>query len=207
MMAHYFDDQPQVAHQIDEITVSLRGCTFTFKTDRGVFSRQRLDFGSRLLIEAVAEAEKSPTGRLLDLGCGYGAIGIIMKRLFPQLEVVLCDVNQRALDLARQNAFLNRTDYIEILKSDGMADVPGPFDLVLTNPPIRQGKAVVYRFFREAAAGLTPGGRLYVVIRKKQGAPSALKELQGIFASAEVVQHKAGYWVIRAQNPLGSVQG
>ena len=85
MMAHYFDDQPQVAHQIDEMTVSLRGRTFTFKTDRGVFSRQRLDFGSRLLIEAVAEAEKSPTGRLLDLGCGYGAIGIIMKRRFPQL--------------------------------------------------------------------------------------------------------------------------
>ncbi len=120
---------------------------------------------------------------------------------------MLCDVNQRALDLARQNAFLNRTDYIEILKSDGMADVPGPFDLVLTNPPIRQGKAVVYRFFREAAAGLIPRWPALCRDPKKQGAPSALKELQGIFASAEVVQHKAGYWVIRAQNPLGSVQG
>jgi 16S rRNA (guanine1207-N2)-methyltransferase len=200
-MSHYFDQNPQVDHQMAELQVRLRGQDFRFITDRGVFSRQHLDFGSTLLIETVNDEVKRPSGRMLDLGCGYGPVGIVMKRLYPSLEVVLCDINARALELARANARLNNVQYLEIIRSDGIQSVTGMFDLILTNPPIRAGKLVVYRFFSEAASRLRPNGCLYVVIQKKQGAPSAFRELQRLFREVETIEHQGGYWVIRAASP------
>jgi 16S rRNA (guanine1207-N2)-methyltransferase len=200
-MAHYFDQQPAVGHQPTELHIRMYGRDFQFITDRGVFSRQHIDTGSEFLLETVISTMKKPIGRLLDLGCGYGPVGIILKRLFPPLDVVLCDINERALELARQNARLNQVQYLQIVRSDGLQAVEGCFDLVLTNPPIRAGKSVVYRFFSEAAERLQPGGQLFVVIQKKQGAPSALRRLQELFQDVDVVGHQGGYWVIRASQP------
>lgn len=202
-MPHYFDQNPELDHKPGEMQVRLHGLDFHFATDSGVFSRSRLDYGTNLLIETVLADQKKLTGRLLDLGCGYGPVGIIMKRIFPALEVVLCDINARALELARKNARLNQIHYMEILQSDGLQQVTGLFDTIMTNPPIRAGKAVVFRFFAEAADRLKPDGQLYVVIQKKQGAPSALKKLQELFQQVEVIEHAAGYWVIRAGNRSG----
>ena len=117
-------------------------------TDRGVFSRTRLDYGSELLIETVIADQQKMKGRMIDLGCGYGPVGIIFKRTFPALEVTLCDINQRALTLARQNAKANQVAYLSILQSDGLAAIEGPVDYILTNPPIRAGKAVVHTLFQ-----------------------------------------------------------
>jgi 16S rRNA (guanine1207-N2)-methyltransferase len=200
-MAHYFDPNPEAGHQIVELAARFRGIDFVFQTDRAVFSRHRLDFGSELLIETCIRNREKPRGRLLDLGCGYGPVGIIMKRLFPALDIVLCDINARALDLARRNSRQNQAQYIDIVQSDGLQAVTGLFDLILTNPPIRAGKAVVYRFFQEASERLTPDGFLYVVIQKKQGAPSALQFLGQLFSQAEVIERDGGYWVIRANDP------
>ncbi|MDD2534508.1 MAG: methyltransferase [Eubacteriales bacterium] len=197
-MAHYFDVDPQSAHQIREIETRLHGIDFRFVTDRGVFSRTRLDYGSELLIETVLADQPKMTGKLIDLGCGYGPVGIIFKRAHPSLDVTLTDINQRALTLARQNAKANQVAYLTILQSDGLAAIEGPVDYVLTNPPIRTGKAVVYRFFAEARQKLKLGGVLYVVIQKKQGAPSALAHLQTLFTDADVIEHSAGYWIIKA---------
>ena len=202
MQTHYFDPNPTTEHRENELSIRLHGHDFQFKTDSGVFSRQRLDFGTELLLETVIDDQQKIrpklVGRLLDLGCGYGPVGIVMKRLFPALDVVLCDVNERALTLARSNARQNQAQYLEIVMSDGLQSVRGDFDLILTNPPIRAGKTVVYRFFTEAADRLCDGGCLYVVIQKKQGAPSALKKLQDLFGAVEVINHKAGYWIIKA---------
>jgi 16S rRNA (guanine1207-N2)-methyltransferase len=200
-MAHYFDPKPEAGHQPLELAVRMRGLDFVFQTDRAVFSRHRLDFGSELLIETMIEDQAKPRGRLLDLGCGYGPVGIILKRLYPALDVVLCDINERALELARLNSRQNQVQYISIVQSDGLQAVSGPFDLILTNPPIRAGKVVVYRFFREAAERLAPGGVLYVVIQKKQGAPSALRYLGELFEQAAAIAHDGGYWIIRAAMP------
>lgn len=201
-MAHYFDEQPQANHQIRQIYVRLNGLDFEFKTDQAVFSRNRLDFGSELLITTVAAEKSAPTGRLLDLGCGYGPVGIVMKRLFPALEVVLCDINTRALGLAAENAAANHARFLEIVHSDGFQALNGDFDVILTNPPIRAGKSTVYRFFSESAERLRPEGRLYVVIRKKQGAASALDRLQQLFRDVDVIEKSGGFWIIQAKQPM-----
>jgi 16S rRNA (guanine1207-N2)-methyltransferase len=198
-MPHYFDENPDTSHQTKEIEVRIHGIDFRFITDRGVFSRTRLDYGSELLIETVIADQQKMSGKLVDLGCGYGPVGIIFKRAFPALDVTLCDINQRALTLARQNARANQVAYLSILHSDGLAVITGPVDYILTNPPIRAGKAVVHRFFSESRDKLAPGGLLYVVIQKKQGAPSALAKLKELFTEVEVIEHSAGYWIIRAK--------
>jgi 16S rRNA (guanine1207-N2)-methyltransferase len=199
-MSHYFDSQPASAHLEKEIEVRLNGQMFRFATDHSVFSRQRLDAGSELLIETVLTDYPGKSGRLLDLGCGYGAIGIMMKRFRPAMAVVLCDINERAIGLARKNAAGNQARFIEIIQSDGLAAVPGTFDLILTNPPVRAGKQTVYRFFSEAAERLNPGGVLYVVIRRQQGAPSAIKKLEALFSAVVVIGRSAGYWIIKARH-------
>jgi 16S rRNA (guanine1207-N2)-methyltransferase len=158
-----------------------------------------MDYGSELLLETFIAECPARTGRLLDLGCGYGPVGIVLKRVFPALDVTLSDINTRALELARQNARANQTAGVQIVKSDGLGALSGPYDFILTNPPIRAGKATVHRFFAEAREKLGSGGLLYVVIQKKQGAPSALKRLRELFADVEVIEHSAGYWVIRAR--------
>lgn len=197
-MEHYFDEQPQTDHQIREIKTRFHGIDFTFTTDSGVFSKTRLDYGTELLIETVLADQPKMTGRLVDLGCGYGPVGIVFKRAQPALDVTLCDINQRALTLARQNAKNNQVAYLTILKSDILAEVAGPVDYILTNPPIRTGKQTVFAFYTEACEKLRPGGILYVVIQKKQGAPSSLAKLESLFADVQIIEHSAGYWIIRA---------
>ncbi len=196
-MNHYFTAEPSTGHQEKTIQFRQMGIDFTFVTDQSVFSRQRLDYGSACLLEAVERDDQPKTGRLLDLGCGYGALGIILKRLHPALAVVMCDINKRAVALTRRNADINQTRFVDVVESDGMRQVEGTFDLIVTNPPIRAGKETVHRFFQEASERLNPAGSLFAVIRKQQGAPSALKRLQELFGEVSIVSRSAGYWVIK----------
>ena len=196
-MNHYFTAEPPTGHQEKTIQFRQMGIDFTFVTDQSVFSRQRLDYGSACLLEAVERDDQPKTGRLLDLGCGYGALGIILKRLHPALAVVMCDINKRAVALTRRNADINQTRFVDVVESDGMRQVEGTFDLIVTNPPIRAGKETVHRFFQEASDRLNPAGSLFAVIRKQQGAPSALNRLQELFGEGSIVSRSAGYWVIK----------
>ena len=117
---------------------------------------------------------------------------------FPELKMTMADVNERALALAAQNVAKNHMQAKAVL-SDGFSAVEGEFDAVMTNPPIRAGKAVIYRMFEDAKAHLAPGGALYLVIRKQQGAPSALKFLKELYANAEVIARDGGYWIIACE--------
>ena len=154
-----------------------------------------MDTGTRLLLEALPEEMH---GDVLDLGCGWGVIGISIARKWPETRVTMADVNTRALDLSRENAKQNRAG-VTCVESDGMAALQGrTFDAVVTNPPIRAGKQVIYKMFADAAESLTPGGALYLVIRKQQGAESCVKYLQTIYGSVEKLDRSGGFWVIRA---------
>ena len=193
MSEHYYTENPQSAHDVRLIEFRALGNVLRFTTDAGVFSRDGLDRGTEVLLNALPEL----TGRVLDLGCGWGAVGVALGARDPGLEIVMTDVNARAVELSRRNLKQNGVR-AEALQGDGFAPVTGTFDAIVTNPPIRAGKAVIYGLFDRARDFLNPGGRLYVVIRKQQGAPSALKHLQETYKTAGVIDRGGGFWVIEA---------
>ena len=170
MSEQYFSAQPSSAHSESAFDYAYRGHALRFVTDAGVFSRGEMDRGTDTLLSALHEL----SGRVLDLGCGYGTIGVSAAKAFPDCEMVMTDVNERAAALAKRNAEKNGVA-AEVLTGDGFERVAGDFDVILTNPPIRAGKQVIYRLFAESAARLNAGGRLFLVIRKQQGADSAVK--------------------------------
>ena len=193
MPDHYFTARPESEHHLRVVSAAVAGLTLSFETDAGVFSKGELDPGSRLLIESMPPL----TGRVLDLGCGWGAVGVALARLNPGLQLVMSDVNERALALAASNARRNGVEAVTCL-SDGFDAVEGLFDHVVTNPPIRAGKAVIYGLFAASRERLKPGGTLTIVIRTQQGAPSALKFLKETFSQADDVARGGGYRILRA---------
>ena len=195
MNDHYYTRVPQSESKPVGCEFTYRGIPLTFQTDAGVFSKGEVDTGTRLLLEALPE---EMTGDILDLGCGWGVIGISIARKWPETRVTMADVNTRALDLSRENAKRNKAEVI-CIESDGMAAVAGQtFDAVVTNPPIRAGKQVIYQMFADAAKSLKPGGALYLVIRKQQGAESCMKYLQTLYGSVEKLDKSGGFWVLKA---------
>ena len=196
MSEHYYTADPASAHDERRVSVRALGRELTFTTDAGVFSRDGLDRGTLALLEALPPL----SGRVLDLG--WGAVGAFLGAANPALSLVLTDVNRRAAALARRNLAENGVKG-EVVEGDGFEAVEGVFDAIVTNPPIRAGKAVIYGLFDQARSFLKPGGALYLVIRKQQGAPSALKYLKTIYDEAEVIDHSAGFWVLRAATRPG----
>ncbi|MBQ2930349.1 MAG: class I SAM-dependent methyltransferase [Clostridia bacterium] len=174
-----------------------RGHGLNFMTDAGVFSKGELDVGSRLLLDALPAF----TGDVLDIGCGWGAIGVAVAKANKNAKVTMVDVNRRALDLCRQNCQRNGVT-AEVIESDGMAEVMGrKFDAIVTNPPIRAGKQVIYKMFADAAQSLNLDGALYLVIRKQQGAESCVKYLKTLFNEVEKLDKSGGFWVLKAYDP------
>jgi 16S rRNA (guanine1207-N2)-methyltransferase len=194
--SYYFDEHPPVASRPRKIRARLRGREWTFVTDRGVFGRDGVDAGSRLLIETMRIA---PTDHVLDLGCGYGPVGLVAAFLAPAGQAVLVDVNERAVQLAAQNAALNDVSNVEILVGDGSTPVAGrTFDVAAMNPPIRAGRATLLRLVREVRDILRPGGRLIFVVRTAQGAKTLAREVAAIFGTMTELAQKSGYRVYEA---------
>ncbi|HEY3364618.1 MAG TPA: class I SAM-dependent methyltransferase [Symbiobacteriaceae bacterium] len=196
MTEHYYTARPEAQHDLATFTATLRGQEFRFVTDAAVFSRDRIDFGSALLIEAM---QVEPEDTVLDLGCGYGPIGVSAAYLAPGGRVYMVDVNERAAGLARRNLAENGLQNAEVRVGDGVEPVRDlMFDKVVTNPPFRAGKAVVYGLIDGAHAVLKPGGALFVVIQTKQGAPSMKKQLAQVFGNVEDIAREAGYHVFKS---------
>lgn len=196
MSEHYYTPRPSAEHAEASFSTKLRGMDFNFVTDAAVFSRGKVDAGSTLLIEVI---EIASSDTVLDMGCGYGPIGIAAARMATHGRVYMVDVNERAAGLARRNLAHNGVANAEVRVGDGTGPVPGiVFDHVLTNPPVRAGKSVIYRMVDEAHAALRPGGSLWVVIQTKQGAPSMKKKLEQRFGNVKDVERESGYHVFRA---------
>lgn len=197
MSEHYYSKDPQVKSQPRELSADLRGRTFRFMTDAGVFSKGDVDYGSKLLVETFVVPEVE--GNILDAGCGYGPIGLSIAASFPDREVHMIDVNERALELCARNAERNGLTNVTIYSSDALHDVAADgFSAILTNPPIRAGKKTVFEFYDGAFSKLHSGGELWVVIQKKQGAPSTAKRLEELFGNVETVVKSKGYYILRA---------
>ncbi|MBQ2948586.1 MAG: class I SAM-dependent methyltransferase [Clostridia bacterium] len=192
MSEHYYTSAPTSEHEERSFRAVFAGRVLAFDTDAGVFSKQHVDPGSELLCKSLPQ---ELSGRVLDMGCGWGAMTVMTLAKCPGVTMTMADVNERALSLAVSNVAKNHMQ-AEAVLSDGFERIEGLFDAVITNPPIRAGKAVIYRMFEDAKAHLVPGGVLYLVIRKQQGAPSALKFLKELYAKAEVIERDGGYWII-----------
>ena len=198
MSDHYYSKQPQSKETSSNIKCTLKNHTFSFTTGAGVFSKKGIDFGSRLLIESFQPPNQE--GDFLDLGCGYGPIGISIAHFHRERHLYLVDINERAIALAKRNAQQNDVGNVTVMQSDGFEQVQNHiFAAIITNPPIRAGKQVIQRFFESSRTHLTEGGELWVVVQKKQGAPSVVKFLSAIFNEVDIIERKKGYHIIRAK--------
>lgn len=193
-MSHYYSrENDNLKSNEKSILVKIKEKNFEFITDHGVFSKAGLDFGSRLLIETILERKAK---NVLDIGSGYGPLGIIYKAFNQESTVTLTDVNDRAIKLTDKNAKKNHVEVISFF-SDGLSNVKDNYDLIITNPPIRAGKEVIYQIFTDAKDHLTEDGSFIFVINQKQGAPSAIKKCESIYSEVKVINKKSGYYIIK----------
>ena len=196
MMVHYFsEDNDNLKSNPQVIAFSANNTPLKFNTDNGVFSKSGFDRGTEILLKYLVVNKSYKTA--LDLGCGYGVIGIYLNKAY-NLTVDMVDINKRAIDLSKANVELNAAT-ANVFISDGFTNINKKYDLVITNPPIRAGKEVIYRFFEDSAQYLNEGGEFYLVINKKHGATSALNKLKTIYNSVEVINKKKGFNVIKCK--------
>jgi len=197
-MGHYFDSDPSVESKEREIRFSLYGREYAYYSDNGVFSKSEIDQGTYIFLKVLVPLRLS--GRILDLGCGVGPIGLTLALNNPEARVVLADINSRALALASKSSQrLNLSSRVTTLHSDIYQKIEGTFDSIVLNPPIRAGKVVTYQMYSGAKQYLIDGGSLYIVIRRKQGAESAFKYLETVFENVTVLHKEKGYWIIQAK--------
>lgn len=191
-MSHYFTND-YVESKENKTKCIIKDTELTLITDNGVFSKKGLDFGTRSLLETIDNIK----GQVLDFGCGYGPIGIYLKKTYD-VEVDAVDINERAMNLAKKNAELNKTN-INIFKSNIYENVNKKYDYIVTNPPIRVGKKILYQILFEAKEHLKENGELWLVIHKDQGAKSLVKVLEKEY-KVEIKNKNKGFYIICARN-------
>lgn len=193
---HYSTRAPRSRPRPRVLRVTLRGRPWVFQVAAGVFAHHRLDAGTRLLIETMRIGERD---LVLDLGCGYGPIGLVAAALAGGGQAYLIDTNRRAAALALANAAGNGLRNARVIVGDGAGAIKdSSMDVVVTNPPIRAGRRVVMAFIAGAWRALRPGGRLYFVIRTDQGAKTVARLVEDRFGGVEKVRTSAGYRVYGA---------
>lgn len=201
---HYYTNQPNSQSKKRTFKYILKEIPFQFVSDNGVFSKHTIDFGSRLLIESYDVPTEFQNGKLLDVGCGYGPMGLAFAKVFPNMTVEMVDVNERAIELAKKNAKENQISNVMIHESNLYESVSSnEYAVILSNPPIRAGKEVVHTILEEAFDRLITDGQLVIVIQKKQGAPSAQKKMQEVFGNVERIALDKGYWILVSTKEKG----
>ena len=195
-MSHYFENDQTLPSNLKKTVTYLFGKSYTFYTDNGVFAKKGLDFGSKLLLESLPYSELK--GPVLDVGCGYGVLGIIINKK-TGLETDMIDVNKRAIHLAKRNIKENGCVNIDVFESNCYENTTKIYQTIITNPPIRAGKKIVYEILLDAKKHLVKNGNLYLVIRKEQGAKSVISDLQKYY-DVTVITKSKGFFIIKAEN-------
>ena len=196
-MGQYFENI-NLPSDIKKINVNILNHNFTFLTDNGVFSKDKIDFGSRLLLESIPKSDIS--SKVLDVGCGYGTLGIVINKVL-NVSVDMVDVNLRAIHLADRNIKENHCENIKAFESNTYENITEKYKTIITNPPIRAGKKVVYDILMNAKDHLEKNGKLFLVIRKEQGAKSLIFDLKKIY-NVEVIAKKKRFFILKCKIPL-----
>ena len=195
-MNHYFSEKPEIKSEKKIIKYTIQNKKFEFITDNGVFSKSKVDFGTDLMLNEFLkknrglEVEKT---KILDIGCGYGVVSVILKSFYPEISITLSDVNERALELSEENLKKYGINDYHIIKSDAFEKITEKFDVILSNPPIRAGKDIIFKIYSEAYEHLNENGEFYCVIQTKHGAKSTQKKLVEIFGNCDTVTIDGGY--------------
>lgn len=194
-MSHYYSKEVDVKSDPSYFTFNYKNHTFKFKTDNGVFSKEYIDYGSFVMLnEFIPNDIDLP---ILDMGCGYGPIGIVVSKLYNK-KTIMAEINERAYNLALDNVKTNNSNS-EVYNSNLYEKLEGmEFSSVITNPPIRAGKDIVFKIYEGAYNHLVINGELWVVIQKKQGAPSSMAHIKELFNNCEIVKRDRGYYILKA---------
>ena len=194
-MAHYYTDNQDLESKPRTINFDFRGNQISFKSDIGVFSKDSVDYGTRVLLDTIEGIDGM---KILDVGCGYGIIGISLKTVFKHISVDMVDVNTRAVHLANENIKFHHLDNLVAFKSNAYEQVTDMYDMILSNPPVRAGKQVVFDILEGAYEHLKVGGILRIVLQKKQGAPSAKTKMEEVFGKCEILKRDKGYYILQS---------
>lgn len=200
-MKHYFSENPEVKSNKRDIKYTINNQKFNFVTDNGVFSKGKVDFGTDVMLRVFFrenENRKNEKFKVLDIGCGYGVVSVVLKKIFKNIEIMLSDVNERALELSEENLLNNGVKDYKKIKSHSFENIEENFDVILSNPPIRAGKNTIFQIYEESYSHLNENGQFYCVIQTKHGAKSTQKKLQEIFGNCETLEIDGGYRIFRA---------
>lgn len=191
-MDHYFTNNQNLKSEIKYIDYSYKNYEFSFLSDNGVFSKNHIDYGSQLLLETYLKNKGSIPSSILDVGCGYGFLGISLSKILDR-PVHMVDVNKRAVHLAKRNADRNKVDVI-CLESNIYEKIESKFDLIISNPPVRVGKEILLKILIDAKEYLNENGELWYVLRKDQGAKS-VKEILSKYYNIEIIEKSKGFYI------------
>jgi 16S rRNA (guanine1207-N2)-methyltransferase len=191
-MPHYYSEKQDSKLRLKKIFFNIGSLRLSFITGSGTFSINKVDRGSEVLIEYARIDENK---RVLDIGAGYGAIGISVAILNPSCTIMMSEINERAAELTKENIKLNKVSNAVIVRGNLFDKVEGNFDYVLSNPPQSAGKDICFQIIEGAKARLNPGGILYLVARKNKGGDTLSAKMQEVFGNLEVLAKKSGYWV------------
>ena len=191
-MSQYFDNDKNIKSERKLINFSFNDKNFSLYTDNGVFSKDKLDYGTRILLENIDI--NNLKGRVLDLGCGIGVVGIILGTLNKNISIDMVDINERAIILTKDNVKFNNINN-NVFVSNVYSNINGKYNFIITNPPIRAGKEVVRKFLLGGYDYLTDDGILYFVMRKDHGVKSMIKELENIY-EVDIVNKEKGFYIV-----------
>ena len=205
-MSHYFSEKQDVKSDRKIIKYEIENKKFEFLTDNGVFSKTKVDFGTDIMLKVFLREninKKNQKFDVLDIGCGYGVVSVVLKAFFQKIKTLSSDVNERALELTTENLLKNKVikdknDDFEVRKSFAFDNISEKFDVILSNPPIRAGKQTIFQIYEKSFLHLNENGEFYCVIQTKHGAKSTQKKLEEIFGNCETLEIDAGYRIFRS---------
>lgn len=195
-MGHYYITDSNLKSEKKEVKYTFKGVNVELYSDLGVFSKERVDFGTNVLLNSLEGIDNVES--ILDVGCGYGIIGICLAKKYSSKKILMIDVNSRCINLVNENINKNKLANAKVLESNLYENVEDTFDMIISNPPIRAGKNVVNGVVEEGYRHLNFGGCIWIVIQKKQGAPSMYKKMEEVFGNVDIITKEKGYYIYKS---------